>query len=62
MCVLRIHKGYFVVKTGIKAFFTKIAVIYYLINCYNLSIHIGQAGCQIGFEAWQLFGLEHGKY
>jgi len=25
-----------------------------------ISLHVGQAGCQIGQDAWTLFGLEHG--
>jgi len=25
-----------------------------------ISIHVGQAGCQIGSSAWELYGLEHG--
>ena len=25
-----------------------------------ISIHIGQAGCQIGSACWELYGLEHG--
>ena len=26
-----------------------------------ISIHIGQAGCQIGNACWELYCLEHGK-
>ena len=25
-----------------------------------ISINLGQAGCQIGFSCWELYGLEHG--
>ena len=25
-----------------------------------ISIHVGQAGCQIGSECWQLYSREHG--
>jgi len=25
-----------------------------------ISLHIGQAGCQIGQACWELYGLEHG--
>ena len=25
-----------------------------------ISIHLGQAGCQIGSACWELYGLEHG--
>ncbi|CAB4057741.1 SETD8 [Lepeophtheirus salmonis] len=31
-----------------------------LLYDYGDSIHIGQAGCQIGEKCWQLFSLEHG--
>ena len=24
-----------------------------------ISVHIGQAGCQIGSSCWELYGLEH---
>ena len=27
-----------------------------------ISIHIGQAGCQMGSAAWELYCLEHGIY
>ena len=25
-----------------------------------ISLNLGQAGCQIGFSCWELYGLEHG--
>ena len=25
-----------------------------------ISIHLGQAGCQIGSSCWELYGVEHG--
>ena len=27
-----------------------------------ISVHVGQAGCQMGNACWELYCLEHGKY
>ena len=27
-----------------------------------ISVHVGQAGCQIGNACWELYCLEHGQY
>ena len=37
-------------------------IIYFLLSAQRecISVHIGQAGCQIGNACWELYCLEHG--